>query len=154
LEANPLANFVFPCSKGRFVEKYSLLTGSDNIVVVLLLSSGLQVDATLAGYTNLATLLAATSDEATFTNYARIVLASGNITITTTTTVTVALTGNLVWNSAGGALTNTLGALLTCYRPTSGSADSAIIPLTKHDFSTTTQGGNLTGTVTTVATAS
>lgn len=148
-----MANFVFPCAKGRFVEKYSLLTGSDNIVVVLLLSSGLQADATLAGYTNLATLLAATSDEATFTNYARIILASGNITITTTTTVTVALTGNLVWNSAGGAVNNTLGALLTCYRPTSGSADSAIIPMTKHDFSTTTAGGNLTGTVTTIATA-
>lgn len=148
-----MANFVFPCAKGRFVEKYSLLTGSDNIVVVLLQSTGLQADATLAGYTNLGALLAATSDEATFTNYARIILASGNITITTTTTVTVSLTGNLVWNSAGGALNNVLGAALTCYRPTSGSADSAIIPLTKHDFSTTTAGGNLTGTVTTIATA-
>lgn len=147
-----MANFVFPIAKGRFVEKYMLLTGSDNIVLVLMKSSGLQADATLAGYTNLSTLLAATNDEATFTNYARIVLAtSAPITITVSTGVTVAIPSQ-TWNSAGGASNDTLGALLTCYRPTSGSADTAIIPLTKHDFSVTTTGANLLATITTIAT--
>lgn len=147
-----MANFVFPIAKGRFVEKYLLLTGSDNIVIVLLQSSGLQVDATLATYTNLGALLAATSDEATFTNYSRPVLAtSAPITVTVSTGVTVAIPSQ-VWSAAGGATNNVLGALLTCWRPTSSSLDTAIIPLTKHDFSVTTTGGNLTATITTVAT--
>jgi hypothetical protein len=141
---------VFASAKGRFVDRYSLLLGTDNIVVVLLQSSGLQADATLAAYTNLGTLLASNT-EATFTNYSRPVLSSGSITITVTTGVTVAIPSQ-VWTSAGGALNNTLGALLTCYRPTSGTGNSGILPLTKHDFSTTTTGGNLTATITTVAT--
>lgn len=147
-----MANFVFPIAKGRFVEKYMLLTGSDNIVLVLMQSAGLQADATLAGYSNLGTLLAAASDEATFTNYSRIVLStSAPITISVGTGVSVAIPSQ-TWNSAGGAVNNTLGALLTCYRPTSGSADSAVIPLTKHDFSVTTTGANLLATITTIAT--
>lgn len=146
-----MANLVFSAAKGRFVDKYSLLLGTDNIVIVLLQSAGLQADATLAAYTNLGALLAATSDEATFTNYSRPVLAAASITITVSTGVTVAIPSQ-VWTAAGGVTNNAIGALLTCYRPTSATADSGILPLTKHDFSITTTGGNLTATITTVAT--
>jgi hypothetical protein len=114
-------------------------------------STGLQADATLAPYTNLGAILASTNDEATFTNYGRPILAAASITITVSTGVTVAIPSQ-VWSAAGGALNNTLGALLTCYRPTGSTADSGILPLTKHDFSITTAGGALTATITTVAT--
>lgn len=145
-----MANIVFASAKGRFVDKYSLLLGTDNIVIVLLQSAGLQADATLAAYTNLGALLT-NNTQATFTNYSRPILAAASITITVSTGVTVAIPSQ-VWTAAGGATNNTLGALLTCYRPTSATADSGILPLTKHDFSVTTTGGNLTATITTVAT--
>jgi len=133
-----------------------LLVGTDNIVVVLLQNSGLQADATLNNYQFLSDLTAAGNLEATFTNYSRHILAGADITVSVNTgtgIVTVSLNANRVWNAAGGATNNTLGAFLTAYRPTSGSADSAVLLLTKHDFATSTTGGALTATVSTIATA-
>lgn len=149
-----MSAFVFDNAKGRWVEKYRLPVGGDNIVVVLLQSSGLQTDATLNNYQFLADLLAAGNTEATFTNYSRQVLAGTDITITvnTSTGITTVDTSDRVWNAAGGATNNTLGALLTCYRPTTTSLDSAVLLLTKHDFAVTTTGGNLTATVPSIGT--
>lgn len=150
-----MANVVFPYAKGRWVEKYSLPTGSDNILVVLLQSTGLQADATLGTYQFLSQLLTAGNTEATFTNYSRHVLTSASITVSvnTSTGVTTVDITDQVWNAAGGATNNTLGALLTCYRPTSASTDSSVVLLTKHDFAVTTTGGNLTATVPSIGTA-
>lgn len=155
-----MANFVFPIAKGRWVEKYLLPIGSDNIVIALLQSTGLQSDATLQMFTTLGAILTTgtgSNTEATFTNYTRPVLASANITVSYNTpsagTTTVSIPSQ-VWMAAGGATNNSLGALLTCYRPTSGSADSALVPLTKHDFVVSTTGGNLTATITSIGTAS
>lgn len=136
------------------MEKYNLPVGGDNIVIVLLQSSGLQADATLNNYSNLGSLLASNS-EATFTNYSRIVLSSLNITVSvnTSTGVTTVSIPSQTWNAAGGATNNSLGALLTCYRPSSTSLDSAILPLTKHEFAVSTTGGNLTATITSIGTA-
>lgn len=146
-------SFIFDSAKGRWVEKYELPVGGDNIVIVLLQSSGLQADATLNNYSDLGSLLASNT-EANFTNYARIVLSSANITVTvnTSTGITTVDIPDQVWNAAGGAVNNTLGALLTCYRPASTSLDSAILPLTKHEFSVTTTGGNLTAAVPSIGT--
>jgi hypothetical protein len=150
-----MAPFIADSAKGRWVEKFMLPIGGDNIIVVLLQSSGLQADATLNNYTFLSQLLAAGNTEATFTNYTRKVLAAADITVSvnTGTGVTTVDTVDQVWNAAGGALNNTLGALLTCYRPTSGSLDSAVLVLTKHDFAATTTGGNLTAQVPSIGTA-
>lgn len=146
-------SFIFDNAKGRWVEKYLLPLGGDNIGVVLLQSSGLQVDSTLNNYATLSTLLASNT-EAAFTNYARIWLSGSSITVSvnTSTGVTTVSISSQVWNSAGGATNNTLGALLTVYRPTSATADSGILPLTKHEFAVSTTGGNLTATISSIGT--
>jgi hypothetical protein len=71
-----VANFIFTGAKGRFIQQASLATGADAVLMILLKSSGLQVDTTLRDYLTLSTLLASNT-EATFTNYARKVLTSG-----------------------------------------------------------------------------
>lgn len=128
--------------------------GTDNILVVLLQSTGLQADATLGTYQYLSQLTAAGNTEATFTNYARKVLTSTNITVSvnTTTHVTTLDITDQVWNAAGGATNNTLGALITGYRPTSASTDASVLLLTKHDCAITTTGGNLTVTIPSIGT--
>lgn len=149
-----MASFIFDSAKGRWVEKFLLPVGGDNIVVVLLQSSGLQADATLNNHVFLSQLLAAGNTEATFTNYSRKVLSAADLSVSvnTGTGVTTVDAVDQVWASAGGALNNTMGAICTCYRPTSGSLDSAVLLLTKHDFATTTTGGALTATVPSIGT--
>lgn len=131
-----------------------LPVGGDNILVVLLQSAGLQADSTLNNHQTLASLLAANT-EAVFTNYARKVLSTVDITVTVNTSTGVATVdvSDQVWNAAGGAVNNTLGALITCYRPTSASPDSAVLPLTKHDYTVSTTGGNLNAPISSIGTA-
>ncbi len=150
-----MANILINYAKGRFIQLSSLPLGTDNLLVVLLQSTGLPTDATLKNCQYLSQVFTAGAVEATFTNYARQVLSAGSITITvnTGTGVVTLDTADQVWNAAGGATNNTLGAFLLCYRPTSSSLDSAIPVLTKHDFAATTTGGNLTASVPAVATA-
>lgn len=148
-----MGNILFDFAKGRWVEKYLLPVGGDNIIVVLLQSSGLQSDSSLGDYSDLHTLLASNA-EATFTNYGRIVLSGVSITVSvnTGTGITTVDIPDEVWNSAGGATNNTLGALLTCYRKISTDADTAILPVSKHDFTASTTGGNLTAAVPSIGT--
>ena len=130
-------------AKGRFVQWCSLSTGSDAILVLLLQTTGLDADTTLQDFPTLSSLLAANT-EANFTNYARKVLTSG-ITIsvnTTANTATISL-ANFTWLAAGGAVNNTLGKLVTAYRPTPSSADAQCIPMTYHDCTATTTGADL-----------
>ena len=47
---------------------------------------------------------------------------------------------DLVYTSLGGASNNTLGKLVVCYKPDTASADSAIVPLSFHDITLTTDG--------------
>ena len=124
---------------------------------MLLQTTGLQTDTNLQMNATLAAITGAGNTEAAFTNYSRIVIAGSGITVAFNTgaaTASVSLTANPVWNAAGGSSNNNLGKLLVCYRPTSSSLDSAILPLTAHDFSCSTTGGNLTATMSTIATAS
>lgn len=149
-----MASFIFDYAKGRWIEKYLLPVGGDNIIVVLLQSSGLQADTTLNNYQTLGALLGSNT-EATFTNYGRMVLSGLNITVAvnTSTGVTTVDVPDQVWTAAGGATNNTLGALLTCYRPSTASLDTQILPLTKHDFAVTTTGGNLTAAIPSIGTS-
>lgn len=150
-----MGNVVFTSSKGRFIEKALLPLGTDNLVVLLYQSSGLAADATMKNYATVAAIAGGGSTEATFTSYGRKVLSAASITVafnTGTSTASLDITDQ-VWSPAGGALNNTLGALVVAYRPTSGSADSAILPISKHDFSGSTGGGTLTATIPSVASA-
>lgn len=154
-----MSSLINTYAKGRFLEKCLLPTGTDQLLVVLLQSAGLPADTTLVNYQNLGALLAAAS-EANFTNYARYPLTGSNITIayntaSNPTKVTVSFTpAPLVWNSAGGAVNNTITKLALAYQPVANStADSGCLVLATLDYSGTTTGGALQVTLGTLTDA-
>jgi hypothetical protein len=126
-------------------------------MVVLLQNTGLAVDATLVNFQSLGALLAGTSQEATFSNYARVNLSSSSILIThntgsSPTSVTVSFSLQ-VWNSAGGALNNTISKVALVYQPTGSTADTGCLVLATLDYSGTTTGGALQVTLGTLTDA-
>lgn len=136
-----------------------LLQGTDQLLVVLLQSTGLPADTVLVNYANLGAMLAV-ANEANFTNYARYPLTASNISITYTTgtsptKVTLSfLPSPLVWNSAGGATNNTITKVAIAYQPVANStADSGCLILATLDYSGTTTGGALDVTLGTLSDA-
>lgn len=141
--ASPLVN---TWAKGRFIEKCMLPLGTDNILVVPLQSASIPTDTVLRNCANLGAVFTAGALEATFSNYSRVALSSSAITITTNTgafTQAASFTTQ-VWAAAGGAVNNTLAAIVLAYRPTSGTADSGCLVLATLGYAGTTTGGALT----------
>lgn len=147
-----MADFVFNIAKGRVVELYNNVKSNSPansaFVVVLLKSAGLEADDTLNNYDDLASLLAATNDEADFTNYARKILTDVELAALPAPDDTNNRRDldipDLTWTAAGGATNNTLGKLIVCYdADTTSGTDAALIPLTAHDFTATTDGSDL-----------
>lgn len=146
-----MANGIMTIAKGKFRYYMELPAASDALVVVLLKSAGLQADATLADHDTLAAVLAASNDEADFTNYARKTITSGvTITVDDTNDRVDVDIPDQTWTAAGGISNNTLGKLLICYDDNTGSGtDSNIIPVSYHDFSATTDGNDLVAQIST-----
>lgn len=145
-----MADIMFNIAKGRAVELANRVNANDPansaLIIVALKASGLESDATLRDYDDLAAILAAANDEATNSGYARKTLtdASG-VTVTTDDSgdLQKVIIPDQTWSSvaaAGGAW----GALLLCYdSDTTGGTDSNIIPISKHDFAATPAGGDV-----------
>ncbi|WP_030506371.1 hypothetical protein [Microbispora rosea] len=139
-----MSDFVFNNAKGR-IRTFAELAGSnDALIVVPLEASGLEADGTLKDYDDLASLLAGASNEQT---------SLGRKTITTPLTVTIDDTNDRVdidapdqvWTATSG---NAVGALLWCYDgDTTAGTDANIIPVSKHDFSFTPDGTDVTAVV-------
>lgn len=145
-----MADIVFNVGKGR-VAAYGLLPlTNDALIVVLLKSAGLVSDATMKDYATLAAVLAGASDECDFTNYARKTGASvTSVPDNTNDWVDVDM-ADITYTAAGGGTNNTVGKLIVCYdADTTGGTDTDIIPLTAHDFSGTTNGGDITAQIAT-----
>lgn len=143
-----MGNGVFNIARGKIGYLLGLPAASDAIKIVLLVSSGLQADATLADHDDLAAILAASNDEATFTNYSRKTASSVTLTVDDTNNRADGDFADLTYTSAGGAANNTLGKLLVCYDGDTGAGtDADIVPLTYHDITATTDGTDLTITV-------
>jgi hypothetical protein len=140
-----VADFVFNIAKGKAAQLATLPATNDALIVVLLKSTGLESDATLKDYADLAAILAAANDEADFTNYARkTVTASVTVTPDNTNDRVDVDMPDLTWTAAGGATNNTVGKLIVCYdSDTTGGTDSGIVPLTAHDFVATTNSADL-----------
>lgn len=139
-----MSDFVFNNAKGRIRTFAELAGTNDALIVVPLEASGLETDTTLKDYDDLATLLAGASNEQT---------SLGRKTITTPLTVTIDDTNDRVdidapdqvWTATSG---NAVGALLWCYdADTTGGTDANIIPVSKHDFSFTPDGTDVTAVV-------
>lgn len=136
-----MTDILINIAKGRFAEFCNLPAASDSILVVLLKGT-VQVDDTLNNHVSLATLLAANT-ECDFTNYVRkTVTASVTVTFDNTANSVSVDMPDLTWTSAGAAVigNNTITAAIICYSPATGSADSAIVPITKHTLNSTTTG--------------
>jgi hypothetical protein len=144
-----LTDVVFNQAKGRLNYYASLPLGTDALELILLQSTGLVADATMIDYASVAAILAGASDEVSVSGYARLVVTSG-ITVATNNTsnqTTFTFANPSFPSLATGQI---IGALIVAYRATSGAADSAKIPLTKHGIaSIATNGSNFSGTIST-----
>lgn len=148
-----MANFVFNIAKGKvaqYVQNVKDGSPADSrLLVVPIETTGIEADATLKDYDDLGTLLAAANNEQT--TMGRKTVTAANITITVDDAnerVDIDM-ADLVWTAATG---NAISALVVCYIPDGNaaggvSADSAVIPLTKHDFTITPDGSDVTAQI-------
>lgn len=150
-----MGNIISNYAKGRFIEWATLPVGGDNIIVILFKAAGLPTDATLKNAQYLSDAVAAGAVIADFTNAARKVLSAVDITISVNTGTGVATfdISDQTWNSAGGAVNNSLGKFGVFYRKTSSDADTAIRCISFHDYVQSTNGVNLLAVVPSIGTA-
>jgi len=140
-----MGNGVFDVGKSTAGFYGAKTLGSTDSLSIMLLTSTV-TDTILGAYTTFAAILAAQT-EATFTNYVRIQVTANNVVSIAAHVVTFDITVDPTWTTAGGATNNNLTRFIIGYKPTSGSADSAIIPLGYYDFVGTTDGSNLTAQI-------
>lgn len=144
-----MADFVFNISKGRVVEYYNRVKGNDpanSALIIVAIDANGDTDATMKDRDDLATLLGGTANEVTNSGYARKVLTDADLAALpapddTNDRFDIDLPDQ-TWSAvaAGTAWTD----LLVCYDPdTTGGTDSAIIPLTLHDFAVTPDGSDI-----------
>lgn len=138
-----MADICFNIAKGRLAYYASLPAANDALILILLETSGIESDALLRDYDDVAALLAASTNEQT----------TGGRKTVTSVTVTVDDTNDRVnldfadqtWTALTG---NAISALLIAYDPdTTGGTDSTLVPLTKHDLAVTPDGTDLIVTV-------
>ena len=133
-----MADGVFNIAKGRVVEK--IADSAANLEVVLLKVN--ETEADLVDHDDMAALLAASNTEADFDNYARKTGITGTVTVDDTNNRVDCDIPDQTWTSAGGSTDNTLTKAIICYRESAGDAN--LVPLTHHDFTSTTDGSTLT----------
>lgn len=141
-----MASEQFNIAAGRIVELAHRVNNNDPtnsaFVIVALKAAGLET--TLKDYDDLAAITAAANDEATNVGYSRLVVTTITVTVDDTNDWVDLDMADPTWAAvaaAGGAW----GALLTCYDPdTTAGTDANIIPLLKHLFPRTPDGGPIT----------
>ncbi|MEV4749059.1 hypothetical protein AB0K21_21995 [Streptosporangium sp. NPDC049248] len=147
-----MADFQFNVSKGRAVELYNRVKTSDPVnsalILVALAAANVETDAVLKDKDTLADVLSGSTDEATNVGYSRKVLAAADLTAVVPDDVNdwvdLALPDQTWANVQAGS---NWSKILVCYRPATGSADSAIVPLTSHDFPINPDGSNVVAQV-------
>ena len=136
-----MANFIFNAAKGRLAYYATLPAASDALIVIPLEATGIEADATMKDYDDVAALLSGTSNEQA---------TMGRKTVSASVTVTVDDTNDWVdvdmpdqtWTGATG---NPIAALVIAYDPDTGAGtDSSLIPLVKLDCAMTPDGSDFT----------
>lgn len=139
-----MGNLVFNIAKGRAAHYATLPAASDALVVVPIESAGIESDAVLKDYDDLASLLASTNNEQT-TMGRKLVSASVTVTVDDVNDWVDVDMPDQIWIGVTG---NPISALLVCYDADTGAGgDANIIPLTKHDFVSTPDGTDIVGQV-------
>jgi hypothetical protein len=148
-----MADFVFNIAKGRVAELYNRVDSSDPtnavLVVVVLATTGLESDGTLRDKDTLADVVSGTTNEVTNTNYARKVLSDSDIAAfaadDTNDRVDLDIPDQ-TWTAVAAG--DGWSKIVICYDSDStGGADSAIVPLTAHDFVVTPDGSDITAQI-------
>lgn len=147
-----MSNFTFNVAKGRAAELYNRVKTNDpaNSALVIVAINTTATDATLEDLDTLAAIIAdANTAEVTNSGYARKVLTDADLAALapddTNNRMDIDL-GDQTWSAvaAGDAWTD----LIICYDPdTTGGDDSALIPLTQHDFPITPDGSDIVAQV-------
>jgi hypothetical protein len=150
-----MADFVFNIAKGRVAELYNRVDSNDPtnsaLVIVVLATSGLESDATLRDMDTLAAVVAGTTNEVTNTNYARKVLTDADLAAFAADDANDRVDLDIpdqTWTAVAAG--DGWSKLLVCYdSDTTGGTDSAIVPLTAHDFVLTPDGSDITAQIAT-----
>ena len=138
-----MADIVFNIALGKVKYFAELPATNDALILVPLESSGLETDAVLRDKTDLASLVAGTTNEQT--TVGRKTLASVTVTVDNTNDRVALDCADVTWTSPTG---NAIGAVVICYDPdTTGGTDADLIPLTKHGISWTPDGNNFNLTI-------
>lgn len=147
-----MADFVFNIAKGRVVELFNRVDSSDPtnsaLIIVPILASGIESDATLKDYDTLAALLGGASDEATSGGWNRKTLTDSDITFPSPDDTNDRYDLDIPDQTWTSVSTGTVAKLLVCYdNDTTGGSDSNIIPLTAHDFAVTPDGSDVVAVI-------
>lgn len=147
-----MADFVFNIAKGRVAELYNRVDLNDpanSALIIVAIDANGDTDATMKDRDDLGALLGGTANECTNSGYARKVLTDSDVVAfapdDTNDRVDLDIPDQ-TWTAvaAGTAFTD----LLVCYdNDTTGGADSAIVPLTCHDFALTPDGSDITAVI-------
>jgi hypothetical protein len=147
-----MANFVFNISLGRVAELYNRVKTNDpaNSALIVIVFNSTATDATLRDLDTVAAIEAdANTAEVTNSGYTRKVLTDADITAfapdDTNDRVDLDIPDQ-TWTAvaAGGAWTD----ICVAYdNDTTGGADSALVPLTWHDFAVTPDGSDITAQI-------
>ena len=138
-----MADIVFNIALGKVKYFAELPATNDALILVPLESSGLESDAVLRDKTDLASLVAGTTNEQT--TVGRKTLSSVTVTVDNTNDRVALDCADVTWTAPTG---NAIGAVVICYDPdTTGGTDADLIPLTKHGISWTPDGNNFTLTI-------
>ncbi len=143
-----MADFVMNIGKGRVAELYNRVDSNDpanSALIIVAIDANGDTDATMKDRDDLSALLGGTANEVTNTNYARKTLTDADIVAfapdDTNDRVDLDIPDQ-TWTgvAAGTAWTD----LLICYdSDTTAGTDTAVVPLTLHDFAVTPDGSDI-----------
>jgi hypothetical protein len=137
-----MADLVFNVMKGKHAYYATLPAADDSLIAVPIETTGIVGDSTMEDYDTLALLLAGASNEQT--TMGRKTLTSVTVTVNDTDNKVTVDADDIAWTAATG---NDISAIVICYKPASGSTDSDILPMYKHDFVIAVDGSDVTATV-------
>lgn len=146
-----MANITFNIAKGRVIELYNRVKSNDPansaIVLIPVLTAGLESDATLIDKDDVAAVFAGATDEATTNGWVRKTLTDADLAalpapVDASDYFEISLP-TVLW-SAVGAGGGAISKLLVAYdSDTTGGTDSNLLPLTLFDFAVTPDGSDV-----------
>lgn len=143
-----MADFVFNIAKGKVKYYSELAAANDALVVSMIETTGLEADATLKDYDNLSLLYAGTSNEPTGGTYVRKSITSATITVDDVNERVDIDIADQTWTALTTTGNAAVSALVISYDDdTTSGTDANIIPLTKHDFTLTPDGSDVTAVI-------